>query len=426
MLSTQEPKGTKDWFPEEFKLRQYIFSTWRQVCLAYGYEEYLSPLLESAAIYQAKSGEDVGGPELLTFKDLGGRELSIRPEMTPSLTRMVAKIYSTTPKPIRYFSIANFIRNEKPQRGRNREFWQLNCDIFGIDALSAEQEMITMAIDIMLAFGAKQENFKLRLNNRILINDLLNSISGGKIKASQQVEVLRIMDKWAKLDIGAIKERLAKLSFKQAEVEQLELFMEAKSLSDLTAKLPQLKNSLGLSQLEELLTNLKALAYDQYVEFAPSIIRGFDYYDGLVFEVFDLHPDNKRALFGGGRYNGLAEIFGEKNFPAIGFAPGDETMALFLKSWNLVEPEKIDNNKPVYLPLLASSLMIEVNKLAKKLRQEGLNVLLGLEEQKLNKALDYANKRGLERVIIVGEDEHKQGIYKEKDMLSGKEIEKKL
>ena len=159
VLSNQEPKGTQDWSPEEFLLRKYIFDTWRRVCLRYGFEEYLTPLVESAEIYRAKSGEDVGGKELVTFTDLGGRELSIRPEMTPSVVRMLTKNYASSSKPIKYFSIANFMRNEKPQRGRNREFWQLNCDIFGSESFLADLEILQMALDLVLEFDPPQNSF---------------------------------------------------------------------------------------------------------------------------------------------------------------------------------------------------------------------------------------------------------------------------
>ncbi|MCA9386774.1 ATP phosphoribosyltransferase regulatory subunit, partial [Candidatus Dojkabacteria bacterium] len=153
-LSNQPPKGTADWLPSEFAIRKYIFDTWREVCTRFGYEEYLTPIIESAEIYRVKSGEDVGGKELMTMFDRAEREYAIRPEMTPSVTRMVSKIYNDTPKPIRLFSIANYFRNEKPQRGRNREFWQLNFDIFGSDSINADVEIIQMAIEIMKAFGA--------------------------------------------------------------------------------------------------------------------------------------------------------------------------------------------------------------------------------------------------------------------------------
>ena len=425
ILSNQEPKGTRDWLPEEFLVRKYIFDTWRRVCLRYGFEEYLTPLVESADIYRAKSGEDIGGKELVTFMDLGGRELSIRPEMTPSVTRMVTKVYAASPKPLKYFSIANFMRNEKPQRGRNREFWQLNCDIFGSDSLEADIEILQLALDLMLEFDPPQDSFVLAINNRKLIDAVLELSGAAKLAPEEKISVVRTLDKWEKLKREDIQERLTAAGLKDKAIEILEKFMASTSLEELLKDLPELKSDLGIIETAKILESLEDLGYGDWIEFNPAVIRGFDYYDGMVFEVFDKNPENKRAMFGGGRYNGLAEIFGEKNFPAVGFAPGDETTKLFLESWEMLDKAKVEQPKKYYLPLLAKTLRGELNRLAKALRGQGLNILLGLEEQKIGKALEFANKKGLAGVIILGEDEIAQGIYKIKDMTSGQErIEK--
>lgn len=425
VLSNQEPKGTRDWLPEEFLVRKYIFDTWRRVCLRYGFEEYLTPLVEGADIYRAKSGEDIGGKELVTFTDLGGRELSIRPEMTPSVTRMVTKVYAASPKPLKYFSIANFMRNEKPQRGRNREFWQLNCDTFGSNSLEADIEILQMALDLMLEFDPPQDSFVLAINNRKLINAVLELSGAAKLAATEKTFVIRTLDKWEKLNQAEIKERLLEAGLNERAIEILEKFMASTSLEKLLKELPELKSDLGVIETAKILESLEDLGYGDWIEFNPAVIRGFDYYDGMVFEVFDKNPENKRAMFGGGRYNGLAEIFGENNFPAVGFAPGDETTRLFLESWEMLDKAKEEKPKKYYLPLLASNLRGELNRLAKALRGQGLNILLGLEEQKVGKALEFANKKGLAGVVILGEDEIAQGIYKIKDMVSGEEkIEK--
>jgi histidyl-tRNA synthetase len=426
VLSNQEPKGTSDWPPEEFAIRKYIFDTWRRVCLRYGFEEYLTPLVESAEIYRAKSGEDIGGKELVTFMDLGGRELSIRPEMTPSVTRMVTKVYAAAPKPLKYFSIANFMRNEKPQRGRNREFWQLNCDIFGSDNPAADWEILQLALDIMLEFDPPQESFTLALSNRKLIDAVLDLSGAAKLDPARKISVVRTLDKWAKLSAADIKTRLQEAGLDKAASDIIEKFMSSSSLEELAEKLPELKNNFGYAETVAAIAALTDLGYGDWVEFNPAVIRGFDYYDGLVFEVFDKHPDNNRAMFGGGRYNGLAEIFGEKNFPAIGFAPGDETTRLFLASWDLLDRVKADAPERYYLPLLNIKLASALNRLAKELRGQGKNVLLGLEEQKIGKALDFANKKQLAKVVILGDDEVKQGVYKIKDMGSGQEMTEKL
>lgn len=426
ILSNQEPKGTRDWLPEEFLIRKYIFDTWRSVCLNYGFEEYLTPLVESAEIYRAKSGEDIGGKELVTFTDLGGRELSIRPEMTPSVTRLVTKIYSSSPKPLKYFSIANFMRNEKPQRGRNREFWQLNCDIFGSDSLNADLEILQLALDLMLEFDAPQDSFVLSLSNRRLIEEILNLSGADKLAADKRLQVVRTLDKWSKLSQEDIASRLEEAGLDQKGRSVISQFMASRKIDDLLSHFPKLVDNQGWQEIKNSLERLEKLGYGDWVEFNPTVIRGFDYYDGLVFEVFDKNPENNRAMFGGGRYNGLASIFGVNNFPAVGFAPGDETIRLFLDSWNLLAKAKESQADKYYLPLLDPSLESAASNLAKELRARGLNILAGLEVQKIGKALEFANKKEINQVIILGLDELAKGIYRIKDMSGGEEREEKF
>ena len=418
ILSNQPPKGTADWAPEEFKVRQYIFNTWRRVCQSYGFEEYLTPILENAEIYRAKSGEDVGQKELLVFTDQGGRELAVRPEMTPSVTRLVSRIYDSVPKPIKYFSIANFMRNERPQRGRNREFWQLNCDIFGSASLGADLEILTLSLDLLLAFNPPTGSFVLSLNNRKLLDGLLEIL---KLEADLKLKTVRLLDKYLKMTAADFSQALAEIGLDKKAITQVISFMTAKDIKDLQKKLPALKDNEGLKELEQALNSLKALGYGAYVEFKPSVIRGFDYYDGLVFEVFDKHPDNNRALFGGGRYNGLAKLFGGRTFPAVGIAPGDETTKLFLESWGLLKEVKEADTGVIYLPILSLELIGKTQKLAQQLRQAGQAVELGLEVVKVGKALEYANKKGLTKVIIFGVEEAAENFYKIKNMKSGAE-----
>jgi len=394
--------------------------------LRYGFEEYLTPLVESADIYRAKSGEDIGGKELVTFQDLGGRELSIRPEMTPSVTRMVTKVYAASPKPLKYFSIANFMRNEKPQRGRNREFWQLNCDIFGSSVLAADIEILQLSLDLMLEFDPPQESFVLMISNRKLIEAVLDISGADNLALDKKLLVVRTLDKWNKLKPEEISGRLKDAGLNKKSQLLISKFMTSHSLDSLAKDLPELVSNPGFAEIKKALENLEELGYGEWAEFNPAVIRGFDYYDGLVFEVFDKHPMNNRAMFGGGRYNGLANIFGENNFPAVGFAPGDETTRLFLESWELIDKIKENQSEKYYLPLLSADLETDLNRLSKKLRSQGKNVLVGLEEQKIGKALEFANKKGLSQIIILGSEEKKRGIYKVKNMVSGEEREKEI
>ncbi len=417
ILSNQEVKGTKDWLPGEFFIRNYIFSKWREVCLSYGFSEYLTPILENADIYRAKSGEDIGIKELMVFTDQAGRDLAIRPEMTPSVSRMVSKIYQSSPKPLKLFSIANFVRNEKPQRGRNREFWQLNCDVFGENNFLSDLEILQLSLDLMLAFNPPKKSFVLKINSRKLIDDLFALLN---LPENKKIALTRLMDKYAKLSKGDFVKSMKEIGLSENNVKRIDDFLNAESIDDLVDKITELKNRESIEEIKKIMKNLSDLGYQEYLLFSPSLIRGFDYYDGLIFEIFDNHKDNNRAMFGGGRYNGLAELFGSISFPAIGFAPGDETFKIFLESWNILPQVDIYQDN-YYLPLLSEKLADENFILAKKLRSENKKVEQGLNLLKIGKALEYANKKGLGKIVILGEEEFDKKIYKIKDMQSGQE-----
>ncbi|MCB9790717.1 histidine--tRNA ligase [Candidatus Nomurabacteria bacterium] len=419
LLSNQPPKGTSDWFPDEFRIRKYIFDVWREVCTKYGYEEYLTPIIESAQIYKAKSGEEVGGKQLMTMTDRSGRELAIRPEMTPSVVRMISRIYDGRPKPIRYFSIANFLRNEKPQRGRNREFWQLNFDIFGSDSIQADIEILEIAIEIMLSFKPPEDSFTVYINSRKLVEDLFSLIN---LSDGLKPKVFRVLDRWNKMADGEAAAELQEYQVDEDSVNTIKLYMTAETEKDLLKAVPGLEDKNSLKEIQTILKVLNEKGYEKWIKFQPNIVRGLDYYDGMVFEVFDNNSENKRSLFGGGRYNGLAGIFGKNSFPGVGCAPGDETTKLFLESWDLIE-RNIQQASKYYAPIIDESLRSEFEKIVSKLRAEGKIVEIGLEIEKIGKALEYANSTNARFVIIFGSQEKEQGIYKVKDLSTGQEAQ---
>jgi histidyl-tRNA synthetase len=418
-LSNTPPRGTSDWFPEDMQVRQFIFNTWRRVCKSLGYKEYLTPILENAEIYRAKSGEDVGGTELLTFKK-GDEELAIRPEMTPSVTRMATRIYNGALKPLKLFSIANFYRYQKPQRGRSREFWQLNYDIFGSDSLNADVEIIQIGLKIMLSFNPPEGSFVVYINNRKLINSVLEKAVGRGDKL--QKLVARVMDKWDKLSREEFINRLKEIGLTDESINIVVLFMESGTAEELKNNIPDMSDSEGLKETEEIMQKLTGLGYGDWITFQPNVIRGFDYYDGMVFEVFDNSPDNNRSLFGGGRYNGLAQVFGSEQFPAVGCAPGDVPLVLFLEAWDLLDSIKNQSRDILYyLPLLESDNYLDIQKIGQELVISGNIIETGFEVQSFKKALEYANKRNANFVVILGEEEKANGIFKVKNMLTGEE-----
>jgi len=419
-ISNRPQKGMADWFPEEYTIRKYIFDTWRRVCKSFGYEEYLAPLLEDANIYRAKSGDDVGGTELTIITDRAGRELAIRPEMTPSVTRMISQIYTSSPKPIRYFSIANFFRNQKPQRGRNREFWQLNYDIFGTNDVEADIEVIQIGIEIMLAFNPPKGAFIASINNRKMVDYILEEEV--KVREDQKVEVVRMLDKWKKLKRKDFLEMLGDFGLGNSQTATLVKFMECENKENLLKQFPGVLKNEGYIELKKTITTLEDLGYEKWIEFKPDIVRGLDYYTGMVFEVFDTNPKNERSLFGGGRYDGLAGIFGSETFPAVGCAPGDETTKLFLEGWDLIEMIRKEVKEPTYyLPILSEDLRSDTYKLAIQLRRKGLSIINGLEMQTVGRALRYANQRSFDKVLLYGTNEKAEGTITVKDLSSGEQ-----
>lgn len=416
-LSNMPYKGCNDYFPSDFKRMQYIFSKWREVAVKYGYEEYLTPVIEQAEIYEAKSGEDLQ-KELYTFSDKAERRIALRPEMTPSVTRMVTRVYGREVKPLRYFSIANFFRGERPQKGRDREFWQLNADIFGENSLNADIEILLLAVDMMLVFNPPANSFILKLNNRKLIEYLFNEVL--KIDdARLKIGVTRKMDKFDKLSREDFENELRNLGLSDTQIKCVVIWMTF-TLDQLEIEFPDIMNNQGYREICDIISLFTKLGKDKYLTYASNLIRGFDYYDGTIFEVFDLSGNFAKALFGGGRYNGLANLFGNENIPAVGFAPGQLPISIFLDTWNLW-PDLKAGNEVYFLPILQEEGIAEVYKLGERLRSEGKVIEMGTNVSSFSKAFAYANKKNVGYVVLFGTDEMRNGTYKIKDMKTGKE-----
>jgi len=425
MISVNPYKGTKDFYPKDQLIQNFIFDKWKKVALSHGFEEYQTPIIEPSEIYEAKSGEDVGNKELFTFLDLAERKICLRPEMTPSVTRIVAAKYKEFPKPIKYFSIGSFYRNERPQKGRNREFWQINADIFGDSSIYSDVEILLLALNIMKEFQAPKNSFKIYINHRELINGFLEEL---KISAEDKIKLIRTIDKFEKLSPAAFKQELGKIVNEEnsSKIEKF-LSLDTKELENI---FPNLRNNKGFKDLAEIVKTLKNLNLDSNISFKPSLVRGFDYYDGLVFEVFDNNPDNNRSLFGGGRYNGLANIFGSQNFPAVGFAVGNETFRIFLENWNLIpNSKKILNKTQIGIFAIKNHQNFEENKTllnqvfitANEIRELVPNVMLDtiLEPKSMSSGLDAISNKDYDYAIILGSDEIKDKKLSIKNMNTG-------
>ena len=418
-LSTKAYKGTRDYYPDDMRIRNYIFATWHKVARSFGYEEYAAPVLEPLEIYTAKSGQELATEQTYVFTDRGDRTVAIRPEMTPSISRMVAARRQELGYPARLYSVANFMRYERPQRGREREFWQLNTDIFGVDGVNAEAEIITMASATMKEFGAKDSMFRILVNNRKLINDVMQNFL--ELDAVQAHLMMKLFDRKNKISTESFTAQVvdifgeARASEGSKKIAQL---IVAKTMDELPAELQQ---SESVAEMRELFAMLDAAGVKN-VQFDSTLMRGLDYYTGTVFEVVDMHPDNNRSMFGGGRYDGLVGLFGVEPVPTVGMAPGLTPTQLFLESHNLL-PEFVSTTD-VSIVVLSSDVMVGAQKLAAALREEGVNVAVDISGRKLDKQIKAVLKNRVPFMVFVGEDELKSETYTFKDTSS--ESEEKL
>lgn len=413
-LSSQPYKGTRDYYPQEKRVQNYIFGVWRAVTERFGYEEYGAPLLEPLDVYAAKSGQELVNEQTYTFTDRGGRVVAIRPEMTPTISRMVAAKRQELAYPARLYSIANFMRYERPQRGREREFWQLNTDIFGVDTVEAEAEIIVMADAIMKEFGAQSADYSIRVNNRKLINFMMAQYLGlDAIQAQLMVKLFDRKDKMPPEDfISQAKEIFGDDA--DAGVEKVERLLSAKNMADLPV---EIRAGAAVREVQELFTLLEHAGVKSAI-FDITLMRGLDYYTGMVFEVFDTHPENSRALFGGGRYDGLVGLFGADPISAVGMAPGGTMMENFLQVHNLLPEAK--STTRVYV-IAAGEGAREVSTVAQNLRNAGINTELDITGRKLDRQIKTADKKQIPYVLFVGDQEIADKRYTLKDIVSGQE-----
>ncbi len=420
-LSTQPYKGVRDFYPEDMRIQKYIFKTWSDVCRRFGYEEYTASVLESVEIYEAKSGQEIVNDEMYTLVDKGERRVALRPEMTPTVSRMVAGKRQELGYPLRWFSIPNLFRYDRPQRGRLREHWQLNVDIFGVAGAQAEHEIITISDQIMKAFGAKSSMYEIRVNSRKFMDYVLREYLG--LDAVEAHTIAKLIDKMHKIERSefiALSEAAINPSQREGTVERLLTVLETKDPS----KLPEeLKSHESLNGITELMVMLEADGITN-ARFDTTLMRGFDYYTDIVFEVFDLHPDNNRSMFGGGRYDGLVGMFGVEPIPTVGFGQGDVTMQLFLEAHNLLP--KFAPEIELYVVLTDLAMYEKAVKMLSYLRNEGVRVAVDTSGRKVGDQIKTASKKGVLYVSVVGENELTSQRFKLKNLQTGDENEYSL
>ena len=394
-LSTEPYKGVRDFYPEDQAFLNYLIATFRRTLERWGYVEYNASILEPSELYKAKGSEneEVVREQTYTFLDRGEREVTLRPEMTPTVARMVAGRRRELGFPLRWYSIPNCFRYERPQRGRLREFWQLNIDIFGSESLAADTEIIAVSHAIMLALGATQNDFTIKLGSRMYLDNLIQTLN---FDEAQGKKLLILLDRRAKMPASDFE----------------------RELGGMGVALPMLSPKNPPQDVLAVLARLEAMGIENAV-FDLGVVRGFDYYTGVVFEIFDTDPKNTRSIFGGGRYDNLLALFDDEKVPAVGAAAGDETLHNFLETRNLL-PTYLPPTK-VYIGLTSESLIAEANKVAEALREGGVAVSVDFGEKKLSDQIKTATKHKIPYLLVVGDDEIKSGSFTVRNLETGDE-----
>ena len=415
-LSTQPYKGTRDFYPAEMKLRSWFFGKVRTTLEQACFEEYDGPMLESLDLYAAKSGEELAKEQTYNFTDRGGRDLAIRPEMTPTVARMVAGTMGELNYPLKWFCISNMYRYERPQRGRLREFWQLNVDIFGCDTFEADLDVIQSAVNVLRAYGADESMFCVHINNRRFFNDVIAAIAGTDAEGAKRVS--KVVDRKNKVTREAYENAMKELGLSDEQIAKIDA-LYSMNVKEATALCP---DSQGAAELNSLFDMLEKTGMDKYCVFDFGIIRGLDYYTGTVFEVFDLAPENNRAMFGGGRYDNLVGLFVKNaKISGVGYGMGDVTLENFLVTHNLI-PNLSDEGTKVLVTRFDDVPYEAYTALVDTLREAGITASLYLGTKKFGKQIDYAVRGNYSHVAIMGGSELAEGNVKLKNLQTREEV----
>ena len=396
-LSTAPVKGTRDFLPAEMSVRTQVFGHLYDVLERRGFLRYDGPVLEPAEIYERKSGQEIADQQLYTLTTRGGERLALRPEMTPSVARMIAGNAKSLSFPVRWYSHPNCHRYERPQRGRVREHWQINADIFGSDSANCEIEIFELVHDMMAALGTTPDMFAVRVNDRNLLTSALTDVVG--VSPDHLSQVFALVDRWEKYPREKLAENAAEIGLPDKQFEKLAeaLGAGAALLDELPAEVKENSN---------LVKVLNSSARD-LVQYEPMIVRGLAYYTSTVFEVFDTSPENRRALFGGGRYSDLASLFTPQQITGIGFGMGDVTLIDFLDTHGLTPAPRSEVDVMV-IPV-TEELTDAARQVARSLRAAGLRTSTPIEHRKLGKELTRADKAGAAAVVIVGQEDWDAG-----------------
>ncbi len=404
-LSKIPYRGTRDFFPKDKRIRDYLFEVMNSTAISFGYESYDGPLLEEVELYKAKSGEELINDQIYSFTDRGERFVAIRPEMTPSLARMVAQVHRETSKPLRWFSIPNLMRYEKPQRGRVREHWQFNCDIFGAPGRLGELEILQIAVELFENYGANHSHFEILLNDRHIVDQVFNKLMA--ITPEQAHRLYKIIDKSKKVTNEALTKMVSEIGLEKNVENIFYSYLQLQNFDQVIHFLKTHQLEIAAQEFLNFFEMTKKAGLEKYLKYDPTIVRGLDYYTGIVFEIFDKHPDNRRALCGGGAYANLLQIFNEDQLPGVGLGLGDVTLKDFLEVHQLLPNFDIPIND-VFVTFQEDNGLEMALALAKNLRKNKLKIITSLETLKLKKVFPIAEKKGAHFVILIGAEDINQ------------------
>ncbi len=398
-------KGTRDFYPEDMALRQWLYRHMRAVSEQFGYQEYDGPFLEPIELYAAKSGEELVKEQAFVFPDRSGDLITLRPELTPTLARMVAQRQKQLYFPLRWWSFGPFWRYERPQRGRGREFFQWNVDLLGVNRPEADAELVAVGATFFRRVNLTPQEVRIYVNSRRLMDQALDRIG---VPAGMRPAVFRLID------------RLDKISPETWEAQALDMGLSQEQVKDLKALLEQRDLWEQSEELRRFFRAVEALGVAEYVAYHPAIIRGLDYYTGIVFEARDAQGQF-RAILGGGRYDNLVADVGGDPIPGVGFAMGDMVITLVLEHYGK-RPQRDLAPAPILVTVFDEEHLLSSYRLARDLREAGFRVVVYPEPVRLSKQFKYANRVGVQVVVVLGPDEAAQGTLTLKHMGTGEQV----
>ena len=413
-MDLKPPRGTRDFFPEDMRLRSWLFAHFREVARQFGFEEYDAPVVESEALYIRKAGEEITG-QLYNFADKKGRRLALRPEMTPSLARMILAKGGALKLPAKWFSLPQCWRYERTTRGRKREHYQWNMDVFGIAGVAAEVELLAAIVTFLQRLGLTSADVGIKVSSRKVLQGVLVGLG---VTDAQFAPVCVLVDKLEKVPREAIEKDLMELGLQDSLVDSIIETLSIRDLAALTAALgPEHEAVVELRTIFELAEHY---GFADWLQLDASVVRGLAYYTGSVFEAFD-RGATLRAICGGGRYDRLLSTFGGKDMPAAGFGFGDVVILELLKDKGLLPELKSTCDDVVFA--FSEDLRGAAQQVAAALRASGRSVDLVLERKKTKWAFAHADARGAQRLVFVAPDEWEQGLVRIKDMASGEQTD---